>query len=149
MRDTTIFSMIFPMLPQLEFTSYSFPCITHFILFLLRCSLGVLQFFPVSLRRYTVRSNAPGTSLRSRWYRRNLQQLQRGSRGSRLSYPLHPWFLGLSSSLSLRDSTSSRSQMAVAICRCKVHDGGKPLMREWYGAPMRNTGHAWIFKGTG
>jgi len=59
--------------------------------------LGVLEFFfPVSLHRYTVRSNAPGVSLRGRWYRRNLQQLQRGSRGSKLSYSLHPWFLGLS-----------------------------------------------------
>jgi len=59
--------------------------------------LGILEFFfPVSLHRYTVRSNAPGASLHGRWYRRNLQQLQRGSRGSRLSYSLHPWFLGLS-----------------------------------------------------
>lgn len=48
------------------------------------------SFFPVSLRRYIVRSNAPGASLRGRWYRRNLQQLQRGSRDSRPSYPLHP-----------------------------------------------------------
>lgn len=90
MRDMTSmkFSML-PLLPQLEF-SCPFLCIVPFVLpssVAASLPLGAFsQFFPVSLHRYTVR-----------WYRRNLQQLQRGSRDSRPSYPLHPRFLGLTS----------------------------------------------------